>query len=1111
MLETIFTAFTGHAFGKSMSWVESKALDYRQNRQINKTVARYASKAKRFSCPEVAKRLFSNLVRLDECVEHCIRGDLPRHRIVESFLGVTPDDPEYKAAMKFGEDFVDELIGVIRKPSHRDARALDSSISEVGANISEIIVQADAVDNSIKSLEAKSDARHEELLRHLENSKEGTQLKERRKLESSYIGVLIHDLEAGCCNLLDCLERAANCDKNETPYACLEAYINLCMGRHSGSLNPLPGDIDNEVAFALVGAAIAARDFSFACHIAESAIPDSGGLLHLLGYLEKCINEPSCVTEPLKLSDKRWLTFAMLGNIELILARGHFRLWGEIMKDGLPSMNPLSRAHSQMVALRYDGFFDAASIDGKRIESYVKDAPSWSADSSLIESYVNQLDGVASLCDLSDLEASLEDSPAMFRRSAERVKTLRRIKSGTTDVDLRAIRDEAERNGDSELVFLATQALLRNSEGNRDEALSFLEMSGLLSKDVAFFSIYFKEIFEHANAEEFLRFEKFYPESPVYYLCGFEYFKGIEEGFARACMEKAIDLIKANSMIPTGSYSWVSYLIGEGRKSELLGLLKPAFPYFPTIVLCDFMQYARLEKLPEAIVDELVVSLKDSGRADTHSPEFLFALARYYDEAASQRDTPQGSLKAFEYAERSFAEMPSIEAACMIAYEAILIPQDVKPEVLSFLQQSDTSVADLWVARLKARDGETAESDAYIIKVLLRDDICLHDALGLYWTVHDNDNGPACERVALNHVVTLRLEGHSGAVEQVAFHETAIKPLDEGKRLFGIRHYSIKSNAFFIMRGKRVGDIVRFEKRNARIESIEPLASRICAEFFKNVEETPYAKMYKVDTDDPDVFVEQLTQMLKENEPPFSYVTGVPLGDGRVLHFGIESGNVLHRRHQVEFTVEVLFGQNCPFRRYPFGRCGQKSSDETYLLSLNAVIVLALSGLSGQALEGVLACSRIASTTYRRIKEDIGRWQEDIDKGVGHLSLENGKPAFCEYDEAGRDNLRDLGVTILDFLDQFTIVDPVAVEVQMEGVDALQSGERIDIDTARALGYTFVTEDLIEARLIDVNGVMKRCTVLQLLKECDCSVDDQWKLIEKFKEWKADIPLDFEE
>lgn len=1108
MIETIPAMGTTYAFEKGIDWIGSKMLNYQQRKRIAAIVAEYASEADCSSCSEITGPPFKDFFRISECIDNCINGNLTKRNIAKSFLGITSDDPEYDSAIIFVEEFVGKLLQEVQKVSQRDARALNSGIHMVNAAAEEGLIRLDSIEQSMGELMSDNHALHEGILRGLEEIASTTSPIERSRLENSHVDLLIRNIEAGYGELCDCVSQAEHCDKNGVAYAVLHAYFDLCIGRKPKDPKFNRGEFSDSTLLSLVGAAIASRDFLFANHIVTQALTDHEELLQLLNYLEANIKRTASNSEPMHISDSRWSSIVVLGNIELLLVRGHFQLYGEIIGNIPSFINPLSRSHCQILALQYESFYNPRSIDKARVEAYIKDAPSWSIDPVLIKDYVQKLDNVVALSDLSTLEMAFEDSPSMFSHSSERVKSLQCIKTGANDDELREIRDDAAHCEDYELAFLAVRALLRSSEDNREEVRSFLRIRGLLSKDIALFSIFFRELFEDASIEEYLQFESLYSDSFVYYLDGYEFFRNKDKGFSDCCMEKAISLIKQASLIPLHSFEWISYLIENNRQIELISLLDPAISCFSIESFRELIQYARIKKFPEFIVDKFIASYRASKDENKISAELLFDIAYYYDEVNKHQDIPRGSIKALKYAEESFEKASSLEAGCLAACESILVSQSVDQEILMYLQQADDSYADLWVARIKERDREYAVADSFLIRVLLRNDANMHAALELYWRIHGNEDTFKHDKVGTNCCVTLRLEGRKEIKEQVAFHELIAQPFKEGKQLFGMYNFSSKSSLYVAMRGRKIGDVVRYKRHNAQIVSIEHFPLIICREFFKHIEEFPHTKKYHFDSDDPDVFTQQLTSILKENEGALNYKKGLTLDDGSVMYLGIESGNVLHNWRQTEFTVGALLAQDCPFRRHPVGRLGQISSNDVYVLSLNAIVVLALAHLPSASLEKIQARSKITSSTSYRIKSDIEQWQKTLNDGAGFLALVDGKPNYYEYSEMDRDNTRELCVLILDFLEHCAVINPVVAEVQIEGESFFQLGEQVDIDTSRSLEYTFVTEDLVESQFIDEYGEMKRCTVLQLLKECDCSIDDQWKLIEKYKEWGADIPLD---
>ena len=72
----------------------------------------------------------------------------------------------------------------------------------------------------------------------------------------------------------------------------------------------------------------------------------------------------------------------------------------------------------------------------------------------------------------------------------------------------------------------------------------------------------------------------------------------------------------------------------------------------------------------------------------------------------------------------------------------------------------------------------------------------------------------------------------------------------------------------------------------------------------------------------------------------------------------------------------------------------------------------------------------------------------------------------------------------------------------------LSQNSVLDIQTALSTGRVIVTEDYLEALLIDVTGEVSRCTVFSLFEACGFGPFTAFTLFQCFEQWGAEPPID---
>lgn len=139
--------------------------------------------------------------------------------------------------------------------------------------------------------------------------------------------------------------------------------------------------------------------------------------------------------------------------------------------------------------------------------------------------------------------------------------------------------------------------------------------------------------------------------------------------------------------------------------------------------------------------------------------------------------------------------------------------------------------------------------------------------------------------------------------------------------------------------------------------------------------------------------------------------------------------------------------------------------------------MLALLDLPDELKAHLITACVMTESTIRHVKKDAERLVgEQFGGSVGRLGYAEGGLVMLEYDENTRGQAKDMCSSLIDFVDSIGSVRPSLGLGDRRAAEVLSDNEAIDIRTASEKGLVYVTEDVLEAQIVDMLALCDRCS-----------------------------------
>lgn len=1035
-------------------------------RKIRKLLRQQTARASMLPLlPEVVQKL-RDKHHVDELIINCCGTRLETSKIASLFMyGNMNARIEDELTFSFLENLIEDIVSI----------ASESSSDEVISMQIETRRSAAELKDSISSLMSN-----------------GWALLSRR----------VGDLEKGAISLEE-FER----DFEDRPESYTREYV-LAYSRGCKGLPPkrttIP-TISNNLAASLASVYFAAELYDQCIDVLQRAEGETDNIQFAVEQVKKGLFDLGPLSEEGLPENSPFAPFALCLNAELaysahsvLQASDFFELLGG-------RINPLSLAHKRIVWLwRHLLFQEFDDMEGA-ICSYCNDIPSWGS-SSLLEEYALPL-GLA-------LE---EQGPETFEtyQKTEKLKIVEPyIVANAMTAKLR------EASDCSQIVEICKWAIENNHllvyiEGchkrlsidpqSKNELFKdFLDNIVIIKENYLGFSFFVNYLNPNIRYEDYISLGSNYQEEPRFHLEAYEkYAVSREEAIGH--IEQAIELMKNSPREPclNLAYIWIPYLVRNKRDEEILEIMSRFSRHLPGFFYQPLLKVVLESEIDEGVESSLLEQLENSSVKD---PKIFVYLARYHF-------TKDNELDALRCAMKSFRMKENMDAALIAFQMHLVLNMDIPKELAEYIREADTPETNFLFSEFETKRSNPEIADVYSIRAILQNGGFGGNALVRYMNRHVGGEEPEDPIVVKPQTYVVLKSTHNNEEVEVLFYENSKVLPSEGMTALGAKHYSTSSPNYVELKSRSVRERVSFESQEWTIRSISWIDAFFCRRAFSYLVDSGNCKVLTFDESEGTTLVEQLAAQLKEldysNSNIDKYSDGIKINESIVFYLGIEIGNKLFSKNQFGFTAAVVKNPNLVFRRAADNIAELADCGEDYLLSYNAIVILAMLDLLPEAKERIAVRSSVTSSTKNRLIDDIRQLLHDQDASPGSLIMVEDSPVFVEYAEEELIEVRHFCAEALDILDKLSVLEPVDSINLSPFFSFLGTSTCQDISTAKAGSKLFVTEDITQAQFIDLEEGVKRCSLYALFEGCGYGVLAGATLGLQYHNWNAQPVIDF--
>lgn len=770
------------------------------------------------------------------------------------------------------------------------------------------------------------------------------------------------------------------------------------------------------------------------------------------------------------------------------------------------SLNPLSLTHKRIIQMWNQLLIQRFEIARSELIAYFDDMPAWGND-ALLEDFALPLGFALEECGLDALEEIQHDPKyELIRHRLE--PSLMSAKLRRTD-DCSQIVDICNLALEGNYLITYAEGCFRrisiDPSSKEDLFEDFSNNLGIVKENYVCFSFYTECLNENISYEEFLTLGSKYEEEPRFHLSTYEKFRNSEEQKAIVHIERAIELMRCSPKEPCLGYAhiWISYLAENNRSNEVSDILVRFCQNLPGY-LCQPLLGAILNSSLDEEAEAFI--LKQLEGNTTKDPGVFTNLARYHFTKGNELDSLRCAMK-------SFMLKKNIDAAIIALQMHLVLNMDAPDDLIAYAKEADVAETNFLLSELAIKESSPEVADAYSIRAILQTGDPGGNALVRYMSRHVGGDEPGDPMsIRPQTYVVLKSKCLDRTVE-LLFHENQRILLSEGMEVLGARHFSTSSPYYVEMKSRAIGETVSFEDSEWVIEAIFQLEAFFCRRAFSYLVETGNGKVLTFDDSEEVSFIEQLTSQLKEldldNPKRNLYTEGIRLNEDTILYLGIETGNKIFSKNQFGFTITAVKNPWFPFRRANDNFLEISECKNDYLLSYNAIVLLAMLDLLPDAKDRIAANSAITASTKNRLHEDIRQLLHDQDVSPGSLTLVDDSPVLIEPTKDELFEIRHYCAEALDIVNRLSILNPVDTIELPSHFGFFGTSTCQDISTAKRASKLFVTEDITQAQFIDLENDVERCSLYALFEGCGYGILAGGDLGMQFYNWNAQPPVDF--
>ena len=1052
-------AIASKACSEIMTLVESRFRKLAESKKIDNLVKHYRKRAA-FLSSLVADR-FSDRVLVDELVSHEATMDIDRDEMIERFLGPDLDDE----ARVLVSNFLDDLDAILspERGSQADRKTLQK-VEAVQKNTVDIL---NYVRNNVADKEAQVSL-----------------LRDRAKMLGRDIDDVDHALEL------------ANSAGDSMTSSYLRAYYSLCTGAEVDF--SFEKDIRgyDDLVLSLVGVAVSAGRLDEVRRLLDLCTFETDSLFDGIGLLLGDVPRAS-VSIGVEAPDA-----ALMRGLVGLINFEHFygcRAYAPAVRSGETEIlwNPIAVERLSLARLAVEATFDGPKLL-EIATGVIDDYRSWFPPFLVAE--------IECLLEMAFSRMSEEETRGCVGRFPRELKHFGQdvLKSlelmGCEDVETaRNIFTWAEARRNPDLLLDAACRLVSISNAERRQVVRDFERNA----DWAFpgarvLSLYATHINQAISYEAYCEFGRKFDQEPLFHLTAYQLFEGSRLDEARSHIEQALVLMKGPDRGPEllFSYVWVPYLVRENRSDELVELVQDPLPHAPYVLAMSFFQAVSSCDEGEDLLGRIIGSMAEADIDDSRTAE---VVARYLSDKGRINVAGRVALEALKV-------RPTDMLANMVAQWEIDSSLPPAPELLAHITQSDTPEMNIVAAHLENADGNREQQNANLIRAAFGGGEASKRALSLFAIWNAGAIGGPANPETVRPDTYVRVRFGEIKEETLVFPASAKAVKSDGLKGPAGTVYGVTSKVYMQLIGLHVGNSAKIDGVPCFIVEIGDVFELLKRVGFAELVEAPGVVSFSGSTEET---LNELVEMMQRHQSSTNmYVNGVEV-NGSVIYFGVETGaRVAPKDRQLEFVISAIKNRGMPFRRPVMSRNCVLPPETRFLLSYNAIVVLAMLGLPAELKEMLVASCSVTESTKRHIEKDAKRLvSEQFEGGTGRLGYDDGLVMF-EYDDGTKGQAKDVCTLLLDFTESVKSIKPSLKLVERDAAVLLADNEMIDIRTASDNGFVYVTEDVLEAQIVDLFALCDRSSVSGLLVAIGRLDYVLNAFSEKLKEWDAQPVLE---
>lgn len=1030
-----------------------------KRRKIKQLIRDAAMRAALIDTPVDLVSKFKDEHLTDELLSHHRQMDVSKGEAIARFLGGESDD----AAISFVSEFYDEVTSIVAT----DEGALS------GRKAFEVTQEARA---DIESL--KEDVR-------LTAIDEKAQIS---LLEEVVLRIQVGDLE------VDRLpELAKECEGSLASFY-IQAYYSLCVGApvSFATVRPILGH--DGLAFALAGVAASAERLEDVVAALELCSFDSSNLQKAVRLL---LEDPVKVDEPVVVEDpgvEGFAEFVGLIDFECAFGKRAFLSMAEFVDTGI-SWNPIAIKKlelSRVIAAAALDRGDVAFLVGQLIEG----CRSWFPPALIV--HLEFATSVAlSHLDKDEVSRMLKSAPDCLADFA--LDELNRLELRDCDsaakAELALTRAEARRN--YSLLMTSAMVLLELDETRRFDVVEiFSRCKAWAFPTMVVLNMYVNIVEPNISYARYCELGSGKENEVAFHLVAYKLFHSREPDLAEHHIEHGIQMMKGEfgALDLPNADIWVPYLITNGREHEIEEIAGGYFSQAPYYHFARFLSAVMSCNGSEGLLDRLVNSAARIGCKDRKVAECVAGqLAR----------NGQGGL-AGRFALASFRETPSEVLAEIAAQWMIDSSLDVDEDIVSYAEERDSEPMNLLLAQCAHANHRRRERNVRLIRASFGDSEIASRALLMYalWNAEDGERQPVPDTAG--HDTYAVIATKDGEEYTLIFLSDPLSVKEEGAEGVAGFSFSVRSYEFMACRGLRVGDTASLWGNEFVVREIGSANSLFSRIGFSEIPNTPGGMVL---SGAPEEILEQLQAFAGESAQKKDIYRDGFMGEHGTLYFGIETGAFLRSVPQLEFTIGAICNPDLPYRKCRIARNWVIGEGCKFLLSYSALVVLSLLDVPDEICAAIHEGCCATTSTVKRLEDDAAKLADEPYVSIGKLGYDDGKLALYEFGEDMKQYCGSIYRSILRLTQELKTVEPSLGDyADIRLPEIVGENAVIDIRTAADNDCVFVTEDVLEAQIIDSFDLSARCSVSFMLPCLGHTSYLLSRYLTQMKEWNA-IPV----